>query len=72
MKITKILPVIADLPLVRPIRMSGVEISVSENVISENSYGVFVSESSVYDICIGKSFDGQRATSQHFGGGTSP
>ena len=32
MKITKILPVIADLPLVRPIKMSGVEISVSENV----------------------------------------
>ena len=32
MKITKILPIIADLPLVRPIKMSGVEISVSENV----------------------------------------
>ena len=32
MKIKKILPIIADLPLVRPIKMSGVEISVSENV----------------------------------------
>jgi muconate cycloisomerase len=32
MKIVNILPIIADLPLVRPIKMSGVEISVSENV----------------------------------------
>ena len=32
MKITKIDPIVADLPLLRPIKMSGVEIAVSENV----------------------------------------
>ena len=34
MKITKIEPIIADLPLKRPIKMSGVEIAVSENVFA--------------------------------------
>ncbi|NKB48934.1 MAG: hypothetical protein GKS02_06170 [Alphaproteobacteria bacterium] len=34
MKITKIEPIVADLPLVRPFKMSGVEISVSENVFA--------------------------------------
>lgn len=34
MKITKIEPIIADLPLLRPFKMSGVEISVSENVFA--------------------------------------
>ena len=34
MKITKIDPIVADLPLKRPIKMSGVEIAVSENVFA--------------------------------------
>ena len=34
MKITKIEAIAADLPLVRPFKMSGVEISVSENVFA--------------------------------------
>jgi muconate cycloisomerase len=33
MKITKIEPIVADFPLIRPIKMSGVEIGVSENVL---------------------------------------
>ncbi len=34
MKITKIEPIAADLPLIRPFKMSGVEIAVSENVFA--------------------------------------
>ena len=34
MKIIRIDPIIADLPLLRPFKMSGVEISVSENVFA--------------------------------------
>ena len=34
MKITKIEPIVADLPLLRPFKMSGVEISISENVFA--------------------------------------
>ena len=34
MKITRIEPIVADLPLRRPIKMSGVEIAVSENVFA--------------------------------------
>ena len=34
MKITKIEPIVADFPLLRPIKMSGVEIAISENVFA--------------------------------------
>jgi L-alanine-DL-glutamate epimerase-like enolase superfamily enzyme len=33
MQITKIEPIVADFPLIRPIKMSGVEIGISENVL---------------------------------------